>query len=322
MKPSNIIDLAGARVAPVLIEQGIAHFMQRLTLRGGCDNTLDAYGRDLADFAEFAALHGIHLIGLISERLVARWVDRMAMRGLSPRTIRRRLSSLRSFLRHAKLEGWIDHDPTKDQHVKVRMRRVVAPELSPLLDMIDDIPAEHAADIRDRAMLRLGLDAALRISEVVGLDMADPMLAPESCVDLQRLQVHVIGKGGDTETVGINERTAAFLRAWLAVRGTMAGPECTALFVSRRGQRLCRQQLHNRFKHWCRRAGLAHATFHQLRHRRVGEVVETLGLEAGQQLARHAHKSTTANVYGAHAAEIVRHQVRQHCDLDARGRAA
>lgn len=320
---TNVIRLGNVRVQPVTIEQGITHHLQRLAFRGYSPATRRGYGSVLHDFAGFAReAHGITLIGLVSERLVQRWLDRLGQRGLSNRSQAWHLSILRSLCTHCHTEGWLDHDPTKDLHIRIRMRRVIAPEHEPLLHMIDAIPPTTPLNLRDRAMLRITFDAALRVGETIGLDLYDASNPPASFVDEKRLLVQVMGKGGDEGYVGINQRTLEILHDWLAVRATMAKPEEPALFVSRRGTRITRQMAHYRIKHWGRKAGIARVHYHLLRHRRVGDVIDTLGLDAGQAVARHASRATTAAVYGAHAAELVRVQVRRQCDLDGERSAA
>jgi len=314
---SNIITIAGYSVVPVSLADALDHYLQRKRLRGAALNTLVAYGGDLRDFAAFAQSQDIDLVGLVGERLVDRWLDRLAHRSLSLRTQARKLVVLRQFVQHAMREGWLRHDPTKDSAIRFNTLQVIAPELAPLLAMLEQMPADSAPELRDRAMLRLALDGALRVGDLISLDMADPVRPPRFGVDFARLTVNTVGKGGKPACVPINQRSADWLHDWLRVRGRMAGDSESALFVSNRGTRITRQQAHNRIKHWGKQFGLPGLHFQLLRHRRVGDVVETLGLEAGQQLARHAKKSTTANVYGAQAASVVRHVLREHADLDA-----
>jgi site-specific recombinase XerC len=314
---ANIITIAGHSVVPVTLAQAIEHYLLRKRLRGAALNTLVAYGGDLHDFAEFAALQGVELIGLLGEHLVDRWLDMLGHRGLSLRTQGRKLVVLRQLVRHAQREGWLQHDPTKDCGVRFNTLPVIAPELAPLLAMLDQVPVATPQDLRDRAMFRLALDGALRIGDVIGLDVHQPVMRARHSVDLQRREIHTVGKGGKPACVPINQRTVCWLDAWLSVRSDVARQGEPAMFVSNRGTRITRQQAHNRIKYWGAQFGLPGLHFQLLRHRRVGDVVETLGLEAGQHLARHAKKSTTANVYGAQAAAVVRHVLREHADLDA-----
>ncbi len=250
--------------------------------------------------------------------MVDRWLDRLGHRGLSPRTQARKLVVLRQLVAHAQREGWLQHDPTKDCGVRFETLPVIAPEMAPLLAMLDQVPTDTASHLRDRAMLRLALDGALRVGDVIGLDVATaPGTTPRHRVDMERAELHTVGKGGKAACVPINRRTLTWLQDWLRVRERMAAEGEPAMFVSNRGRRITRQQAHNRIKHWGEQFGLPGLHFHLLRHRRVGDVVEKLGLEAGQKLARHAKKSTTANIYGAQADAVVRHVLREHADLDA-----
>ncbi|MGN6234968.1 tyrosine-type recombinase/integrase [Dyella sp.] len=319
---TNVITLGRFTVATVSLHEAIEHYLQRKRLRGAAINTLVAYGGDLRDFADFAAGQGIELIGLVGERLVGRWLDRLGHRGLSPRSQARKLVVLRQLVQHAMREGWLGHDPTKDDAVSFVALPKIAPEMPPLLAMLEQLPHTTPAELRDRAMVRLALDGALRVSDVVGLDVVlDATRPPRYGVDLQRLTVNTVGKGGKPAMVPINERSAGWLRAWMEVRHRMAREHEPALFVSSRGTRITRQQAHNRLRALGERHGLKGLHFQLLRHRRVGDVVEQLGLEAGQHLARHAKKSTTANVYGAQAAAVVRHVLRERADLDMRRQA-
>lgn len=320
---SNVITIAGHNVTPVTVKDAIEHFLNRKRLRGAALNTIIAYQSDLDDFAGFAELQDIGLIGLVGERVIERWLDRLGHRGLSTRSQARKLSCLRMLMRHAIREGWCKYDATTDINLSFETMPVIAPELKPMLAMLDGMPIEKPMDLRDRAMLRLALDAALRVSDAVQLDLPPPNSPPRMGVDLTRLTVHCIGKGNKPACLPINQRTADWVSEWLAVRAKMAKGTATALFVSNRGTRMTRQQAHNRIKHWGMQFDLPQLHFHLMRHRRIGEVIETLGIDAGQHLARHKKRSTTINVYGMHAANVVRHQLRSHADLDApRAKAA
>lgn len=85
-------------------------------------------------------------------------------------------------------------------------------ELQAVLDAPD--PATRDG-IRDRAMLHLAVCAGLRVSELTGLKIDD--------IDLPSMSVRVLGKGRRERTLPLWKTTAAALRAWLAVRGRVAG---------------------------------------------------------------------------------------------------
>ncbi len=293
----------------------IPDFLAHKRARGAGTNTLRAYGADLERLRAFAARHDITLVQLVGERLLNRWLDDGLLHlGWSSRTAARRLSATRSFIAWCRSERYLDHDPAEHVRVRFRSKRVVAPELAVLKDVIAAIGTDAALDLRDRAMLMLLLDTAVRAGELVGMDvLVEGAPRPLHCVDLlaRRAYVQPKGAGGsDADVIGMEQQTLDAVRAWLAVRDTLAAADCPALFVNRRGTRLSRQGLYVAVRARGAAVGLTRLHPHLFRHRRVGDVVEKLGLDTGRALARHRFTSTTANVYGAHAAEVQRHAIR------------
>ena len=116
--------------------------------------------------------------------------------------------------------------PVKKAESKL-VRHLTAEETQALLDVPD--PAGWKGT-RDRAMLHLCYGGALRVSELIGLRLDDLKFHPQPSV-----LVH--GKGRRERCLPLWKTTTAALRAWLAVRGTVAVPE---LFVSARGESLTR----------------------------------------------------------------------------------
>lgn len=117
--------------------------------------------------------------------------------------------------------------PTKKTDARL-VRHLTAAELQLILNAPE--PTEWDG-IRDRAMLHLCFAAALRVSELVGLQLGDVMLQPQASV-----LIH--GKGRRERCLPLWKETAVALRAWLALRGgTMPAPE---LFLNARGQAMTR----------------------------------------------------------------------------------
>ena len=311
--------IQGTRISPLALPAGIQHHLERISARGARPNTITSYRADLMQFAEYTeARHdGVPLVAVLAPSDVSGWLDTLDSRDVSKRSQARKLTVLRGFFRHAMREGWIGIDPTEGERVKFRSARTIAPELPALLDMIEQIPAKGRLNIRDRAILRLALDTGIRISEAAGLDI--PGSGSQSEIEPNRKLIHVIGKGGDTETVAYNERTAQAVTEWLRVRANMAKSEEMGLFVSQQGRRASRQTLHNIVKARARAAGLTDMHWHLFRHRRVRGIVEVLGTKIAQQFARHASEATTA-IYGAHASSVTHALIREHADVDRMAR--
>lgn len=297
-------------------------WLAHLQARGRTGHTLAAYRTDVGFLIEYAARLDVTLVQLVSERMLSRWLDAGILHmGWSRRTAARRLAAVRSFMQWCRVEGYIAHDPSAELRIKFRPRRVVAPELDPLRGVIEAIGARKPFDLRDRAVLMLLLDAGLRAGEVAGLDVTPPpgrVVRGLCYVQPDSLRVHVHPKGdadGSIETVGIEQQTADAVRAWLRKRGDVARPDECALFVNHRGHRFSRQSLYTMVRERGAAAGLPNLHPHLFRHRRIGDVVEKLGLRTGAALARHRHASTTANIYGAHADEVQRDAIRHLAPL-------
>jgi integrase/recombinase XerD len=100
-------------------------------------------------------------------------------------------------------------------------------EIQALLDAPD---LSSRAGLRDRAMLHLAYAGGLRVSELVGLSLADLVLHPQPTI-------HVMGKGRRERILPLWKETARALREWLKIRGE---PTSTALFLNARGDSMTR----------------------------------------------------------------------------------
>lgn len=303
-----------ASMSAMTVAIGIDHFIAHMRRRGLAENTLRAYQTDLLQFEGFVARLGQgDLVALMSARHVSRFLDDRSAAGDSLRTQARKLACLRSFFRHAIREGWIGFDPSAGERIKVPVTHTVAPERDQLHQVIAAIPAEGADNLRDRALLRLMLDAGVRISSVLQADLPGTLSA--TSIDLRRGLLHFVNKGGNAETSPFNDTTARMLEAWLAVRADMAMPGLQALFVGSRGLRLTRGSAHHIIKARGMAAGLdLHS--HLFRHARVRQVLEVCGDKAAQQFAKHRSLATTSE-YGHRAVNRNQAMVRQMADVDA-----
>ena len=118
---------------------------------------------------------------------------------------------------------------------------LVREEVQALLDAPDPTTRDG---IRDRAMLHLAVCAGLRVSELVGLRLND--------ISLPSMSIRVYGKGRRERALPLWKSTTTALRAWLAVRGTLAAPE---VFVNLRGQPMSRWGVAYMLKQHAKTAG-------------------------------------------------------------------
>ena len=220
--------------------------------------------------------------------------------GVSSRTVRRRLSSVSGLFGYLHARGDIASNPvprglpTRRELQRprqgvplVRTSRTLPKILAPAeVDALLGATRTH----RDRAMLLAMALGGLRRCEVLGLRLQDLSVG-------QRRVFIVDGKGGHQRLVPISSRFFAAVGAYLDTERPMASGT-DALFVvlkgARRGQPLSAYGVDEILEGARRRAGLAHATCHQLRHTCLTRLREAgMALEAVQAQAGHASIEST-----------------------------
>lgn len=218
-----------------------AFFQQRLPLeRGASRHTTDSYAYAfkllLAYASERLRVTPSQLdLEQIDAPLVVDFLNHLeAQRANRPTSRNVRLAAIKSFMHF--LEYRVPSALDQIQRVlAVPLKKTEARLVKHLtveeMQAILNAPEPTARDgIRDRAMLHLCFAAGLRVSELVGLQLADVTLHPHASI-----LIH--GKGRRERCLPLWKVTAATLRAWLAVRGKSQAPE---LFLNARGEPMSR----------------------------------------------------------------------------------
>ncbi|MEX8511992.1 MAG: tyrosine recombinase XerC [Leptothrix ochracea] len=230
---------------------------------------------------------------------VRRWAARLNSQGLSARSIAIHLAAWRGLYRYLGRAGLVGLNPVEG----IRPPKAGRP-LPKALSVEQAVAlAEHQAgapaadeplELRDRAIVELLYGCGLRISELLGLDVR-PGGATAGWVDVAEAEAQVFGKGQRRRSLPVGPVAVHALKAWLAVRATLAKPEEGALFVSTRGTRLTDGQLRRRLAQRALDAGLGvHVQPHMLRHSYASHLLQSSGdLRAVQELLGHAQVTTT-----------------------------
>lgn len=261
--------------------------------RGLAPRTVEAYGRDLARFAEFLEQAGVRRLRDVRRAHVAGFAHALERRGLSARSRARALVATRRLLRHAGQEGALGEDPTRglaSPRLSRKLPRVLRSDESiALIEAAgDDVPL----GVRDRAMLEVLYGAGLRVSELVQLVLG--------AVDRRAGLLRVLGKGRKERIVPLGEPALESLDAYLE-RGRplllrAATRSVDAVFLSRRGAAMTRQNFFQRLRGIARRAGIPQdrVSPHVLRHAFATDLLEGgADLRAVQSMLGHADLSTT-----------------------------
>ncbi len=250
-------------------------------------NTLAAYRRDIGRFTAFCESQHLTAWSELSQHSLRAYAAELHRTGLSPASIQRQLSALRSLFEFLIREGALGANPAQGIRAPKREKRlpkaVEVDRMSQLLDAQSSDPLE----VRDLAMFELFYSSGLRLSELTGLTLTR--------LNLSERTVEVIGKGSKTRVVPIGRKATQAIRAWLALRTELDKYEQDAVFLARTGSPLSPRSVQQRLKRWALRRGLGEGLHpHQLRHSFATHMLESSGdLRAVQELLGHANLSTT-----------------------------
>jgi integrase/recombinase XerC len=267
---------------------GVNRFLQSLrNERRLSPHTESAYARDLGSLLEYCDAQGIDAWEGLDPQHVRSFAAQCHRRGLSPRSVQRRLSATRSLFRYLIREGELKRDPSADvQAPKARKRLPVTLDADTMARLLE-FRTDDRLGMRDKAIMELFYSSGLRLSELLGLDLVD--------VDLRDRTVRVLGKGNKARIVPVGKHAAEALKRWLAERAAIAGIGETAVFVGVNGRRLGPRIVQRRIAQWALRQGLPeHVHPHMFRHSFASHLLESSGdLRAVQELLGHANISTT-----------------------------
>jgi integrase/recombinase XerD len=279
------------------------HFVRQTVERGLSRNSVEAYGRDLADFLQFCRTHRVEPDEL-DQRVLTAYLENLAAREYSVATQRRRLSAVHGLIRELIERGVLQPGPLRQLKLARLPRRLPrtlsAREMGLLLDAID---VSTLRGLRDRAMLEVAYGCGLRVSELVTLRINQ--------IDLEAKVAIVLGKGGKERIVPIGGAALRALTVYLAARHQAAGHSAavvehrrsgfgvtrpsSAVFVTRLGRPMTRQGFFKALKRWA--SGderLAWVSPHTLRHCFATHLLEGgADLRAVQEMLGHSDISTT-----------------------------
>lgn len=274
---------ADVLVAPAAAARDVVHYLEHLRVeRNVSPHTLDGYQRDLAALCAWCEAQSREPLGLDGEDIRA-FVAAEHRRGLSAKSLQRRLSAVRSFY------AWLLKHRRIAASPAAAIRAPKAPRKLPqVLDpdeaqVLVEVPTDAPLGLRDRALLELFYSSGLRLSELCALRWRD--------LDLAEGVVTVLGKGSKQRTVPVGSHARTALAAWRVHTGAA---EDAPVFPGRNGP-ITPRAVQLRLRQLAQRQGLFKRVHpHLLRHSFASHVLESSGdLRGVQELLGHADISTT-----------------------------
>ena len=202
--------------------------------RNYSEYTINAYFKDLQQFEDFVKekKEGIFVPEEVDTDIVRNWIISLLDNKISPVSVNRKLSSLKSFFKFLMKRGIVSANP---------LRLVSGPKTKkPLPCFIKDSELEALLDgdgfdedfegVRNRLVIEMLYDTGMRRSELIGIRNVD--------VDYEAMQVKVTGKRNKQRLIPFAERLKNLMLAYTEVRNREVDAGCGWFFVRKNGEQL------------------------------------------------------------------------------------
>jgi len=262
--------------------------------RGLSENSLNAYRKDILQFVAFVDEQRVDNLGEVDAELARSWVWSLAESGMAGSSLRRKVSALKGFT------AWLAREGHTEGDIGIRVR---APGASRSLPRV--LTRHHMEEIfrslqthadtgdpvasRDLAIIEVLYASALRVSELVGLDLQG--------VDLDGRTLRVVGKGNKQRMVPLGTPAATALGAYLdhARDALLEGGESSVVFLSTRGKPMGQRSVYEVVARLLADIpGVGPLGPHTLRHTAATHLLDGgADLRSVQELLGHASLGTT-----------------------------
>ena len=260
--------------------QIIGEYLEYLELEKGlAQNTLDAYRRDLSEFAK-----NIDNIDSVNRMTINGFIRTLREKKLAPTSVIRKIASIRGFFKWAYSSGIIKQNPAstlEQPKVPQRLPKVIT------IKEVEELLHENLTPL-EHVIMELLYSCGLRVSELVNLKLTD--------IDLASKYVRCFGKGSKERIIPMGEIAKQVIKEYLPERDLLLKKynlSTKRLFVLPNGRLINRQDVYNLIHE---RGKLIHKNIspHTLRHSFATHLLENgADLRVVQELLGHSDVSTT-----------------------------
>ncbi len=265
-------------------------FLQMMSAEKGASlNTLDSYRRDLIQFWEF---HGNKTLESISPDDISAFIRNLSQR-YAPKSVARKISAIREYFKFLFSENELRTNPASRLEIpkqpKPLPKFLDEDEISRLFQAAEN--HKNSKSMRITAMLQLMYCCGLRVSELVTL--------PENCINLDKKQILIFGKGSKERIIPVSDSALEALVDYKACRDKFITPGRRSqwLFPSYSASgHLTRDAFYKDLKNLAIEAGIppSRVSPHVLRHSFATKLLNhEANLRSVQQMLGHSSIATT-----------------------------
>jgi len=258
--------------------------------RNYSSRTICNYSIDIQQFIDFLSESQLSIDGLMPSSLVVKaYLSLLRRKGMSPRTMARKLAALRGFYNFLILKGQVKDNPFA-MHPNPKERRKLPQFLTE--DQIDRLLSINYSNdfygMRDKAIIETIYSTGARVSELVGISIED--------LRLEEGLVTLFGKGRRERLAILGKYAQLAIKEYLRFRSALVDVNERALFVNKFGKRLSVRSVENIVKMRLIQSGLYKPglSVHSLRHSFATHLLNRgADLRTVQEMLGHKNISTT-----------------------------
>ena len=266
-----------------MIEEYTKNLKEFLKIKSYSNHTILSYERDINEFFIFLNRKKITL-NQINSSLGSQWLISLRKKGLSNRSIHRKISSVRNFFRYLQKNNHLEQNIFEG--IRVPKIEEKLPKILSLedVDKLLSFQPKSKYDFRDKAFLELLYSSGLRVSEAVNVTMKS--------FEANFSFLKVLGKGRKERLVPVGDFAIKAINDWLNNRGLVE--DQNILFTNKYGKKITVRAMQQRLEKISLSLGMQSIHPHMLRHSFATHMLESSGdLRSIQEMLGHSSLSTT-----------------------------
>jgi len=294
----------------MVFDRELKRYLQFVKVEKGlAENSTLSYKNDLNRYLTFLAREcKLSDLGGVTLHHIEQFLDELTELELSPSTIARNISSIRSFHEFAVVENFAEANPA--ELVDLPKKAGTLPEVltaDDVMSIINQADRTKKAGIRDAAILETLYATGMRVSELTGLELDN--------LFFEIGFIRVIGKGNKERLVPVGDHAQTSIEHYIeAARGQFLNKNdrsksANKLFLNQRGGPLSRMSIWNIVNKYAKKAKVEKNVYpHIFRHSFATHLLEGgADLRAVQEMLGHSSIMTT-EIY-THVDRSLLHQV-------------
>lgn len=252
-------------------------------------HTVKAYQIDLTQFQDYLEENYESVLQKAKHPMLRSWLAKMLDYGISPRSVNRKITALKSFYKFLLKEEKIKEDPTiKVVSPKMSKKLPAFVEEGQMTQLLDELDfADGYAGVRDKLMIELFYSTGIRQAELIHLKIKD--------IDLSSNVIKVLGKRNKERLIPLTIELRQKIDVYLKLRAELPIKDSSYLLLTNKGKKLYPTLVYRQVNHYLSQVtSLDKKSPHVLRHTFATHMLNNgADLNAIKELLGHANLSAT-----------------------------